>query len=141
MLIKNRDDARRYFIEVRRKYSNNQALEPLEQLILDVILTHPEYHDMLERKEDVLKEDYLPEQGNMNPFLHMSMHIAIKEQIQTDRPAGISALCESLLGKYGDPHEMEHQVMECLGESLWLAQRNNCMPDERAYLAYVKALK
>ena len=141
MLIKNRDDARRYFIEVRRKYSNNQALEPLEQLILDVILTHPEYHDLLERKEDVLKEDYLPEQGNMNPFLHMSMHIAIKEQIQTDRPAGISALCESLLKKYGDQHEMEHQVMECLGESLWLAQRNNCMPDERAYLAYVKALK
>ncbi len=141
MFIKNRDDARRYFIEVRQKYNNNQALEPLEQLILDVILTHPEYHDMLERKEDVLKEDYLPEQGNMNPFLHMSMHIAIKEQIQTDRPAGISALCESLLKKYGDQHEMEHQVMECLGESLWLAQRNNCMPDERAYLAYVKALK
>ena len=141
MLIKNRDDARRYFIEVRRKYSNNQALEPLEQLILDVILTHPEYHDLLERKEDVLKEDYLPEQGNMNPFLHMSMHIAIKEQIQTDRPAGISALCESLLKKYGDQHEMEHQVMECLGESLWLAQRNNCMPDERAYLENVKALK
>ncbi len=96
---------------------------------------------MLERKEDVLKEDYLPEQGNMNPFLHMSMHIAIKEQIQTDRPAGISALCESLLKKYGDQHEMEHQVMECLGESLWLAQRNNCMPDERAYLENVKALK
>lgn len=141
MLIKNRDDARRYFIEVRRKYSNNQALEPMEQLILDVILTHPEYHDVLERKEDVLKEDYLPEQGNMNPFLHMSMHIAIKEQIQTDRPAGISALCESLLKKYGDQHEMEHQVMECLGESLWLAQRNNCMPDERAYLENVKALK
>ncbi len=141
MLIKNRDDARRYFIEVRRKYSNNQALETLEQLILDVILTHPEYHDLLERKEDVLKEDYLPEQGNMNPFLHMSMHIAIKEQIQTDRPAGISALCESLLKKYGDQHEMEHQVMECLGESLWLAQRNNCMPDERAYLENVKALK
>ena len=141
MLIKNRDDARRYFIEVRRKYSNNQALEPMEQLILDVIMTHPEYHDMLERKEDVLKEDYLPEQGNMNPFLHMSMHIAIKEQIQTDRPAGISALCESLLKKYGDQHEMEHQVMECLGESLWLAQRNNCMPDERAYLENVKALK
>lgn len=141
MLIKTRDDARRYFIEVRQKYNNNQALEPLEQLILDVILTHPEYHDMLEREEDVLKEDYLPEQGNMNPFLHMSMHIAIKEQIQTDRPAGISTLCESLLEKYGDQHDMEHHVMECLGESLWLAQRNNCMPDERAYLADVKALK
>ena len=118
MLIKTRDDARRYFIEVRQKYNNNQALEPLEQLILDVILTHPEYHDMLEREEDVLKEDYLPEQGNMNPFLHMSMHIAIKEQIQTDRPAGIST-CVSLYWK-----NMETSMI--WNTMLWNALGSHC---------------
>ncbi len=141
MLVENREQARRYFIRVRQKYNENQALEPLEQLILDVILSHPEYHAMLDRGDEALEQNYTPEQGDMNPFLHMSMHVAIKEQIQSDRPAGIRAQCGILREKCGDPHEMEHMVMGCLGESLWLAQRNHCMPDEQAYLEHVKALK
>ncbi len=141
MFVQDRDDARRYFIQVRQKYNNKQPLETLEQLILDVILAHPEYHELLDQGEGSLKKDYSPEAGSINPFLHMSMHIAIKEQIETDRPAGIRALCEAILDKVSDPHEMEHKVMECLGESLWLAQRNNNMPDDRVYLESVRALK
>ena len=141
MLVENRDDARQYFIDVLAKYNKNQPLEPLEELILDVLLAHPEYHDMLTNEGGALREDYSPDEGVINPFLHMSMHIAIREQIQTDRPAGIRKLCGALLIKYGDRHEMEHLVMDCLGESLWLAQRNNCLPDERAYLDRVRALK
>ena len=140
MLVHDRSDARRYFIEVRRKYSNNQPLEPMESLILDVILAHPEYHSVLDSGEDALDQDYSPEHGQTNPFLHMSLHITIKEQIQTDRPAGIRDLCDALLEKYGNSHDMEHGVMECLGESLWLAQRNNALPDEQKYLENVKAL-
>ncbi|MFT5131996.1 MAG: hypothetical protein ACI9SC_000459 [Gammaproteobacteria bacterium] len=141
MFIENRDDARAYFIKVRRKYNENQPLEPLEQLILDVILAHPEYHSALDPGLESLKENYSPEAGNVNPFLHMSMHIAIKEQIQSDRPPGIRELCAALRNKYNDPHEMEHKVMDCLGESLWLAQRNKSMPDESAYLENIRALK
>ena len=141
MFVKDRDDARRYFIKVRQKYNNKQPLEALEKLILDVILAHPEYHRLLDQGEQSLKKDYSPAAGDINPFLHMSMHIAIKEQIETDRPAGIRALCEALLDKVSDPHEMEHRIMECLGESLWLAQRNNSMSDDRLYLESVRALK
>jgi Domain of unknown function (DUF1841) len=141
MFVKDRDDARRYFIKVWRKYNNKQPLEALEQLILDVILAHPEYHGLLDQGEKSLRKDYSPEVGGINPFLHMSMHIAIKEQIETDRPAGIRALCEALLDKGSDLHKMEHKIMECLGESLWLAQRNNSMPNELAYLESVRALK
>jgi hypothetical protein len=141
MLIENREEARRFFVQVRQKFHKKQALEPLEQLILDVILAHPEYDYILEKGEAMLDEEFGPEQGRMNPFLHMSMHIAIKEQIQTDRPAGLRRVCEELLAKIGDTHEMEHAVMECLGESLWLAQRNNTLPDEAAYLENLRALK
>lgn len=141
MFVDNRPDARRYFLQVWQKYQARQRLEPVEGLILDVILAHPEYHELLQRGEEVLFEEYLPEQGRMNPFLHMGMHIAIKEQIQSDRPAGIRELCQELLTRHADEHEMEHSLMECLGESLWLAQRNNSMPDEQAYLESVRALK
>ncbi|NKB38290.1 MAG: DUF1841 family protein [Gammaproteobacteria bacterium] len=141
MLVENREEARRFFVQVRQKFQNNQVLEPLEQLILDVILAHPEYDYILEKGETMLDQEFSPDQGEMNPFLHMSMHIAIKEQIQSDRPAGIRRVCEEILAKTGDTHEMEHSVMECLGESLWLAQRNNCLPDESAYLENLRALK
>jgi hypothetical protein len=141
MYVKDRNDARAYFIEVWQKYRHKQPLEALEQLILDVILAHPEYHDVLEKGNESLELDFSPEAGGINPFLHMSMHIAIKEQVETDRPAGIHDLCQVLLNKINDQHEMEHKIMDCLGESLWSAQRNNCLPDELAYMESVRALK
>ena len=141
MLVENRDDARRYFFKVWQKHHNKQPLEPLEVLILDVILAHPEYDEIMKNGETGLAEEFSPEQGRTNPFLHMSMHIAIKEQIQADRPAGIREICKMLLEKFQDWHQMEHAVMECLGESLWLAQRNNRMPDESAYLESLRKLK
>ena len=140
MFVKDRKDARSYFLTVWEKFNNKQPLGALEQLILDVILAHPEYHELLKQGDGSLEFDYSPDAGGINPFLHMSMHIAIKEQIDTDRPAGIRELCRNLLNKMGDQHEMEHKIMDCLGESLWLAQRNNCMPDELAYMESVRAL-
>ena len=141
MFVKDRNDVRSYFVKVRQKYYDKQVLEPLEKLILDVILAHPEYHAVLNQEGESLRDDYSPEAGNTNPFLHMSMHVAIKEQIDSDRPAGIRALCEILLDKFNDQHEVEHKVMECLGESLWIAQRNNSMPDEAAYMESIRALR
>jgi len=140
MFVKDRKDARTYFLTVWEKFNNKQPLEALEQLILDVILAHPEYHELLKQGKGSLEFDYSPDAGGINPFLHMSMHIAIKEQIDTDRPVGIRDLCRNLFNKTGDQHEMEHKIMDCLGESLWLAQRNNCMPDELAYMESVRAL-
>lgn len=140
MFVQDRGDARRFFISVREKYKRNQPLEPIEGVILDVILAHPEYHGLLDEGEKAVSLDYSPENGSINPFLHMSMHIAIKEQIATDRPAGITAACQAVLGKSSDQHEMEHRVMECLGEALWRAQRDNGTPDESAYLEQVRLL-
>lgn len=111
------------------------GLEPLEQLVLEVILEHPEYHGYLEHEEESLDLDFAPERGISNPFLHMGMHIAIKEQVGTDRPAGIKERYRLLLnGRFSSAHELEHRMMECLGEALWVAQRNNTLPDDNAYL-------
>ena len=89
---------------------------------------------------DALDKDFMPEQGESNPFMHMGMHIAIREQLGTDRPAGIAIANKKLLLRLQDPHEVEHQMMECLGQSLWEAQRNNTAPDETQYLRCVQKL-
>jgi hypothetical protein len=135
----NRDQMRQYFLTVWKKHQTQQALEPLEEIILDVILAHPEYHHSLH--ENFLDKNYLPELGETNPFLHLGLHIALYEQLSTNRPQGICSAYMELRPLYPDPHQLEHDIIDCLAESLWKAQRNNTAPDEQAYLRKVKALK
>ena len=142
MFIQDRGTGRRFFFQVWRKYDQKDvSLDPLEELVLGVILEHPEYHHYLGNEEQVVDTDFVPEAGQSNPFLHMGMHIAIREQIGADRPVGISALYRRLLKKKSSAaHEVEHAMMECLGESLWIAQRNNTLPDELDYMECLKRL-
>ncbi len=140
MFVSSRDEARRFFLDVWRKHKDRMLLEPMEQMVLTVILDHPEYQHLLEDPEASLAKDYTPEMGQTNPFLHMGMHIALREQVSTDRPTGIQKIHETLSRRTGDPHAAEHRMMECLGEALWRAQRNNQMPDESTYLQCLRSL-
>lgn len=130
----NRDQLRRQYCDAWRKHREKQPLEPLEKMLAEVIALHPEYHAMLDDPDQALGHEYTPEMGQTNPFLHMGMHIAIREQLATGRPAGIVERYQKLLGLFRDVHDTEHRMLECLGEILWLAQRNNTLPDEQAYL-------
>lgn len=140
MLGRDRNQLRLVFVNSWRKFRNNEPLEALETLIVHVISDHPEYHALLESGEAAVNDDYSVDNGQTNPFLHMGMHISIREQLQTDRPAGITAVHQQLCMKIGDQHEAEHQVMECLGQSLWEAQGSGKMPDEVQYLECIKRL-
>ena len=133
----NRNDTRQTFFEVWRKMQRGAPLTALESIIADVIRLHPEYHAMLADDGRALDKDWLPDGGETNPFLHMGMHIAIREQLSIDRPAGIKAAYEALLRHTGDAQEAEHAMLECLGEILWRAQRENRLPDEASYLACI----
>ena len=134
MFGQDRNQLRQMFFSSWNKYQNKLLMQPLESVIADVILIHPEYHKLLEDKEVELDRDYTPEMGQTNPFLHMSMHISIQEQLSTQRPHGINSIYQSLLKKNNDPHETQHQMMECLGKNLWEAQSQNRVPDENDYL-------
>lgn len=140
MFSNDRNQMRQVFLQAWKKYNENQALEPIEELIAGILSQHPEYQPLLENEDKALARDYLPEAGETNPFLHMGMHIAIHEQLSTDRPQGIAGLFQQLVMQAGDPHVAEHQVMECLGEMLWRAQRDGRMPDEQGYLDCLRKL-
>ena len=139
MYSSNRNDTRQAFFDAWRKMQDGMPMTALESIIADVIQLHPEYHALLDRGPAVLDKDWLPEGGETNPFLHMGMHIAIREQLSIDRPAGIKAVHDELLRKTGDVMQTEHVMLECLGETLWQAQRENRLPDEQAYLACIRA--
>jgi hypothetical protein len=135
-----RGELRRVYVEAWRKRRAGVPVEPLEAQVADVIAMHPEYHSALERGEDALARDYTPEGGQANPFLHMGLHLAVRDQIATDRPAGIRKAFEGIARRSGSEHEAEHRVIECLAEAMWEAQRSGRPPDEAAYLQCVRRL-
>ena len=140
MFVQNRNEARDYFFQVWDKHNNKLPLEPIEAIISDVILEHPEYHHYLDDKASSADSDFKPEQNETNPFLHMGMHIALKEQVSSDRPIGIKKLFNQLMTKSISVHDTEHKMMECLGQSLWEAQRDNSLPDENNYLECLRRI-
>jgi Domain of unknown function (DUF1841) len=133
MFAPSRDEARRFFFEAWSKYRRGETLQGLEQAALTVILLHPEYHALLDDPERNMARDFTPESGALNPFLHLALHLAIEEQLSIDQPRGIRDRYESLARKSGE-HEAKHVVLECLGETIWQAQRTGTAPDETAYL-------
>ena len=139
MFGNDRTQLRKTFLDCWQAKLKGNPMDVMQTIVANIIELHPEYHKLLEN-DDSLGKDYLPEQGESNPFLHMSMHIALHEQISTNRPVGIQECYTKIIKKLGSEHEAEHAMMECLGESLWTAQRNNTMPDEAAYLLCIKLL-
>lgn len=139
MFNPSRDAVRRFFCSVWRRYRDAQPLQGLEALALEVILKHPEYQGVLDEAEKHLARDYFPEAGETNPFLHLSMHMALSEQLSIDQPRGVRAQYERLLSVHGDVHDAEHAAMECLAEMLWQAQRSGGAPDASVYLACLES--
>ena len=134
-----RGGMRRAYVDAWSKSRAGQPLEPLECLLAEIIAEHPEYHALLE-SPDALVREFTPEAGRSNPFLHMGLHVAIREQLATDRPLGVRKLHAKLLPRFADTHRLEHALMECLAETLWDAQRTGTAPDETCYLSRVRRL-
>ena len=133
-----RNELRQMYADAWKKRCEDLPMSPLETQIADVIEMHPEYHSEIAGAE--LDRDYTPDGGRTNPFLHMGLHLGIREQVATDRPSGIARVHADLRHRLGDEHLAEHLMMECLGEALWRAQRNGIPPDEDAYIEALRRL-
>lgn len=137
MFDPSREQVRRFFVDAWAKRLAGQILTPIEHQAVDVIALHPEYQPLL-AAADIIERDFPPEAGQTNPFLHLSLHLAIEEQLGIDQPSGIRDLFGSLLARRGDRHDALHDVLDCLGETVWRAQREGRAPDGEAYLACLR---
>jgi len=135
-----REQLRQMYLASWRKFRAQEPLQPLEGQVAAVIAEHPEYIAWLETGQEVLAADFTPEGGRENPFLHMGLHLAIREQLSTNRPLGFAALHRRLSEHYGNAHEAEHALLAPLAETLAEAQRDGRAPDESEYLRKVEAL-
>lgn len=138
MFNPSREEVRRFFCDAWQKQRTSGVLTPLEAIAVDWIDQHPEYHDQLGDAEAALAQEFTPEAGQTNPFLHLAMHLSIAEQVSIDQPPGIRGAFETLTRRLDSAHDAHHQMMECLGEMLWQAQRSGLPPDGEHYIACVK---
>jgi hypothetical protein len=134
-----RDQARDFLFDLWAKHQAQAPLTPLESMALDVILQHPEYHGVLGDPERYRDREWKPEGGETNPFLHLSMHLAIEEQLSIDQPPGIRDAVNALARRRGSEHDARHAVMECLAEMVWQTQRNARPFNNEAYLDCLRA--
>ena len=132
-----RTELRRMYSAAWKKHRENALLSPLEAQIAQVISDHPEYQQAITNN---LEHEFRVESGETNPFLHMGLHLGIRDQVATDRPAGVAAVFQQLAAKTGDAHDAEHRMIDCLAETLWEAQSRNQPPDEDRYLGRLRQL-
>jgi hypothetical protein len=136
MFTPSRDEVRSFFREAWRKHRSRSVLEGLEAAAADIVAAHPEYHALLEGPPEEAARDFPPEEGRTNPFLHLSLHLSIAEQLSIDQPPGIRAAYQRLLATR-EPHEAQHRLLECLGEALWRASREGRL-DTEGYLDCIR---
>ena len=134
MFNPSRSEVRDFFFGVWKKHDAKEIMTPLELQALDWVLEHPEYQPLLAAPDKYRDKDYLPEFGEVNPFLHLSLHLSVTEQVSIDQPPGIRAAHDKLAAKLDSTHDAQHVIMECLGETIWEAQRTSTPPDTDAYL-------
>ncbi len=133
-----RDEVRQFFFDVWAKFKQQQTLTDLEKMAAGIIHMHPEYHAILDHPEQYLQQAYYPEMGETNPFLHMSLHLSIQEQISINQPIGITQAYGKLCTRYQEEHAAQHALLECLAETIWLAQRNQTGLDAAHYLQMIE---
>ena len=138
MFAPSKEEVRRFFCETWRKAGAGEVLTPMEAMAHDWMLQHPEYETELSDLDTALAADYDAGHGKANPFLHLSMHLSISEQISIDQPPGIREAFIRLAERRGSEHDAHHEIMECLGEMLWTSQRNGLPPDGNAYIECVR---
>ncbi len=132
-----RHELRKMYADAWRKHCDKTPLSPLEAQIAQVVEEHPEYHEAVGGD---LAMDFTVEGGKTNPYLHMGLHLSIREQVATNRPTGVAAIFRLLADKAADSHTAEHRMIDCLAETLWESQRDQSPPDESQYLERLRQL-
>ena len=135
LYTQDRTQQRQFLANAWQKFLDKQLLDPLEDQLTKVIEIHPEYHKLIQN----IESDYFPEQGEVNPFLHINLHLSLREQLSINQPPGINEYYQTILNKVKDPHEAEHRMMDCIAQMIFSSQKNNTPMDHQTYLVCLQA--
>ena len=130
MFYQDRKKQREFLANSWQKYTRNKPLEPLEKQLASIIEIHPEYHDLIGN----IDSECFPEHDGVNPFLHINLHLALRDQLSSNQPKGVKEVDQKLINLCKDPYEVEHLMMECIEEMIYISQKSNTTMDQESYL-------
>ena len=130
LYTQDRTQQRQFLANAWQKFLDKKALDPLEDQLTQVIEMHPEYHKLISN----IESDFFPESGEVNTFLHINLHLSLREQLSINQPQGINEYYQKILKKVKDPHEVEHLMMDCIAQMIFSSQKNNMPMDHQAYI-------
>ena len=136
MFYQDRKKQREFLANSWQKCTRNKPLEPLEKQLASIIEIHPEYHDLIGNVDS----ECFPEQDGVNPFLHINLHLALRDQLSSNQPKGVKEVHQKLINHCKDPHEVEHLMMECIEEMIYISQKSNTTMDQESYLNWITNL-
>lgn len=132
-------EVRQLFFDAWGKFNLQQPLTDLEKQLVTVMVDHPEYHFMFNDPAKYLHKAYLsPEETN--PFMHLGMHLVLRDQLSLNNPAGISEIYQGLAERFGNPLLAEHKMMECLNAALWQVMNQGEEFDQDRYMANLQEI-
>ncbi len=134
-----REQLRAAYRQAWRRHLARLPLQPLEAQLVDLIAAHPEYQPLL-ADDTGIEREFDAAAGQGNPYLHLGLHMALREQLGTNRPCGIALIHRLLAARLGDAHAAEHRMIEVLGQTLAEAQRSGLPPQESLYLERLRRL-
>lgn len=129
MIVLDRNQSRDIFFKAWHKHKLGAETQEIEKLIIQVLLQHPEYHQLLSDAPANRDREFSNELGIVNPFLHMGMHLTIIDQITIDNPVGMRYCYQKLVQKYADEYLSQDNMMDCLSDWLITIQTANT-PDQ-----------
>ena len=134
LYTQDRTQQRQFLANAWQKFLNKEVLDPMEDQLTQVIDLHPEYHKLIQN----IESDYFPESGEVNPYLHINLHLSLREQLSINQPLGIKEYYQNILNKTKNPHETEHLMMDCIAQMIFSSQKNNTPMDHKAYIDCLK---
>ncbi|MDQ6980241.1 MAG: DUF1841 family protein [Ghiorsea sp.] len=131
---------RQIFWDAWQKAQADLPLNALEVRIARVIAMHSEYHHFFDDMDTFLERDFQVDDG-MNPYLHLSLHLAIEEQLATKHPPEAAKLMEHyMLNLKKERHETLHVILEVLAETVYQSQRTGQEPNPETYAGQLRVL-
>jgi hypothetical protein len=135
-----RDAMRRAWRTAWQRHLRGLPLEPIQAQLVALIAAHPEYHALMNVTDAMPVEAQQDSAEATDAYLHLALHLALREQLSTDRPRGIARIHQRLGAAAGNSHAAEHRMIAVLAQTLWEAQRAARAPGEQQYLEQLQRL-
>jgi hypothetical protein len=109
------------------------------QRLAEVLQQHPQYHNAWEFADQIEDVEYVID--GVNPFLHVTFHSIIENQLATGDPPEVRAALQRLLRKRLSRHDAIHRLAQVFTEELFPVLKQDRPFNQERYVRKLRKLR